>query len=160
NLVDGQRREEKPGSPERLAVLRKHRAPVAGHSLDELFQRLGLWAISHFAGREPRGAGGRLLLSRRHLIDKDNSMAETVARTLPWQEIARDVLVMAAACEEPREIGFRAGQFLSVRCGPADAANPERRSYSILSRPERRTGFELLVKLLPHGVGSELFAAL
>src|SRR5215831_8842338 len=87
-------------------------------------------------------------------------MAEKVARTLAVREIARDVLVVDAACEDPPELGFRAGQFLSVRCGAAETANPERRSYSILSLPERRTGFELLVKLLPGGVGSAAFAAL
>src|SRR5262249_29974840 len=35
-----------------------------------------------------------------------------------------------------------------------------RRSYSIASSPERHDGFELLVKLIPGGVGSELFRTL
>jgi len=87
-------------------------------------------------------------------------MAEKVARTREIAEIAPDVLVLSASCEEPPALSWRAGQFLSIRCGAADAADPARRSYSIASSPLAKDRFELLVKLLPQGVGSELFAAL
>jgi NAD(P)H-flavin reductase len=87
-------------------------------------------------------------------------MAEKVARTHAIREIASNVLVIEAALEEPATLSWRAGQFLSVRCGAADAKNPERRSYSIASRPARNDTVELLVKLLPHGVGSALFETL
>lgn len=87
-------------------------------------------------------------------------MAEKVARTRAIHPIAPEVLVIEADCEDPASLSWRAGQFLSVRCGPADDKNPARRSYSIASTPLRNQGFELLVKLLPHGVGSALFESL
>src|SRR6266568_2203533 len=87
-------------------------------------------------------------------------MAEKVARTGAITTIAPDVLVADFACVEPPALSWRAGQFLSIRCGAATDAHPERRSYSIASSPERKDGFELLVKLLPAGVGSALFAGL
>jgi ferredoxin-NADP reductase len=87
-------------------------------------------------------------------------MAEKVARTRSIATIAPDVLELAFDCVEPPALSFRAGQFLSVRCGAATDAHPERRSYSIASTPERLDRFDLLVKLLPEGVGSALFAGL
>jgi ferredoxin-NADP reductase len=87
-------------------------------------------------------------------------MAEKVARTRAVTTIAPDVLLCDFSCVEPPALGWRAGQFLSVRCGDASEAHPERRSYSIASSPDRKDGFELLVKLLPDGVGSALFAGL
>ena len=87
-------------------------------------------------------------------------MAEKVARTRVIREIAPDVLVVEADCQDPPTLGWRAGQFLSVRCGAADDKNPARRSYSIASTPLKEEGFDFLVKLLPHGVGSALFASL
>jgi len=87
-------------------------------------------------------------------------MAEKVARTRAITEVAPDVLVVEAECQDPPQLSWRAGQFLSVRCGPARDKDPARRSYSIASSPLENGRFELLVKLLPHGVGSERFAAL
>src|SRR5215470_16623475 len=87
-------------------------------------------------------------------------MPEKVARTRAITEVAPDVLVVEAECQDPPQLSWRAGQFLSVRCGPARDKDPARRSYSIASSPLENGRFELLVKLLPHGVGSELFAAL
>jgi ferredoxin-NADP reductase len=87
-------------------------------------------------------------------------MPEKVARTRASTTIAPDVLVCDFACVEPPALSWRAGQFLSLRCGPATDANPARRSYSIASSPSRGDGFELLVKLLPEGVGSALFEGL
>ncbi len=87
-------------------------------------------------------------------------MAEKVARTRALTAVAPGVLVVDFACVEPPELTWRAGQFLSIRCGAAAEPNPARRSYSIASSPERRDGFELLVKLLPGGLGSALFAGL
>jgi ferredoxin-NADP reductase len=85
-------------------------------------------------------------------------MAEKVASTRSVTEIAPDVLVVDAVCVEPPSLRWRAGQFLSLRCGDRRTGDPDaRRSYSIASSPERKDGFELLVKLLPDGVGSEFF---
>jgi CDP-4-dehydro-6-deoxyglucose reductase len=87
-------------------------------------------------------------------------MAEKLARTRAVTTVAPDVLVCDFECVEPAALSWRAGQFLSVRCGAATDENPARRSYSIASSPTRNDGFELLVKLLPDGVGSALFERL
>lgn len=87
-------------------------------------------------------------------------MAEKVARTVAIAEVAPEVLVVDAVWAEPAAVRFRAGQFLSIRCGGAGDTNPARRSYSIASSPEWTAGFQLLVKLLPGGVGSALFREL
>jgi len=87
-------------------------------------------------------------------------MAEKVARIRAVREIAPEVLVVEAACEDPPNLSFRAGQFLSVRCGAAGDKDPARRSYSIASSPLVKDRFDLLVKLLPHGVGSAVFEGL
>jgi CDP-4-dehydro-6-deoxyglucose reductase len=87
-------------------------------------------------------------------------MAEKVARMSAVQTVAPEVLVCDFECVEPPTLAWRAGQFFSLRCGAATDAHPARRSYSIASSPSRNDGFELLVKLLPDGVGSALFERL
>jgi ferredoxin-NADP reductase len=54
---------------------------------------------------------------------------------------------------EPFQMQFAAGQYVSVKV----AADGTRRSYSICSRPDIDHGFELLVELIPNGVGSQFF---
>jgi CDP-4-dehydro-6-deoxyglucose reductase len=66
-------------------------------------------------------------------------------------EVAPEVLLIEAVMTEPTELAFRAGQFISVR---VDAGGRVHRPYSIASTPDDRSGFELLVKLLPGGVAS------
>lgn len=88
-------------------------------------------------------------------------MAEKVARTHKITEIAPDVLVVDAAFVDPPTLSWRPGQFVSLRCGDARTGDPDaRRSYSIASSPTRHDGFELLVKLIPGGAGSEFFRTL
>src|SRR5687768_16696046 len=88
-------------------------------------------------------------------------MAEKLASTRSVTEVAPDVLVVEAACVEPPALRWRAGQFLSLRCGDRRTGDPDaRRSYSIASPPGRGESFELLVKLLADGVGSEFFREL
>jgi ferredoxin-NADP reductase len=83
-------------------------------------------------------------------------MAERHARVERISSLHPDVLVVDARLSDPAELSWRAGQFVSLRC--VGAADPNvRRSYSIASSPLRNTGFELLVKLIPDGVGSDLF---
>jgi ferredoxin-NADP reductase len=87
-------------------------------------------------------------------------MAEKVARVRSVVEVAPDVLVVDTDFVDPPELKWRAGQFVSIRCGDP-AHNPDaRRSYSIASGPGRKDGMELLVKLLPGGVGSDVFRGL
>jgi ferredoxin-NADP reductase len=88
-------------------------------------------------------------------------MAEKVARTHKITEVAPDVLVVDAHFVDPPTLTWRPGQFVSLRCGDPRTGDPDaRRSYSIASSPARSDGFELLVKLLPGGVGSEFFRTL
>jgi CDP-4-dehydro-6-deoxyglucose reductase len=84
-------------------------------------------------------------------------MAEKVARTLVVEEIAPDVLQIDAGLLQPPVLSWRAGQFISIRCGDPGGDPDARRSYSISSSPARHDGLELLVKLLPGGAGSEFF---
>ncbi len=77
-----------------------------------------------------------------------------LARVASKQEIAPDVLLVEAQMVDPPLIAFEAGQFVNV---PVDAQQAERRAYSISSMPSRVDGFELLVKLVPDGRGSEFF---
>ena len=86
-------------------------------------------------------------------------MAEKVARTAAIQEVAPDVLVVDALPIVPPELRWRPGQFLSLRTGDRRTGDANaRRSYSIASLPNGAV--ELLVKLIPDGVGSEFFRAL
>jgi ferredoxin-NADP reductase len=88
-------------------------------------------------------------------------MAEKVARTQKITGIAPGVLVVDAAFVEPATLSWRPGQFVSLRCGDPRTGDPDaRRSYSIASSPARHDGFELLVKLIPGGAGSEFFRTL
>jgi CDP-4-dehydro-6-deoxyglucose reductase, E3 len=84
-------------------------------------------------------------------------MAEKVARTVAVAEIAPDVLEIDAGFVDPAALTWRAGQFISIRCGEPGGDRDARRSYSIASSPTRHDGLELLVKLLPGGAGSEFF---
>ncbi len=83
-------------------------------------------------------------------------MAEKVARVESTTEIAPSVLELQLRCVEPAALAYKPGQFVSVR---TDASGSVRRSYSIASHPRRDQGgsLELLVKLVPGGVGSTFF---
>jgi ferredoxin-NADP reductase len=70
-------------------------------------------------------------------------------------------MVVDAALVDPPTLAWRPGQFVSLRCGDPRTGDPDaRRSYSIASSPARHDGFELLVKLIPDGAGSEFFRTL
>ena len=86
-------------------------------------------------------------------------MAEKVARVESSTEIAPSVLELELRCVDPEALAYKPGQFVSVR---TDASGSQRRSYSIASHPARDGGayFELLVKLVPGGVGSAFFERL
>lgn len=84
-------------------------------------------------------------------------MAEKRARVNRIDTVAPDIVRIDLAAVEPARLGFRAGQFVSLRL---DAHGDLRRSYSIASSPARADGFELVVKLVPGGAGSARLAAL
>ncbi len=52
---------------------------------------------------------------------------------------------------DPPRIEFEAGQYVSLLVGKEGI----RRSYSIVSTPDKTHGFELLVEILPQGLGSK-----
>jgi ferredoxin-NADP reductase len=86
-------------------------------------------------------------------------MAEKIAHVEATKTIAPDVLELAFRGVDPVALAYKPGQFISVRTDPSGNV---RRSYSIASHPahERGERFELLVKLVPGGVGSAFFAQL
>jgi ferredoxin-NADP reductase len=84
-------------------------------------------------------------------------MSEKVAVVRSLVEVAPAVRVYQLAYRDPPTMSFRPGQFISIRC---DARGDSRRSYSISSLPSRTDGLELLVQLVPGGVGSAYFEKL
>ncbi|MBI4509703.1 MAG: hypothetical protein HY698_08690 [Deltaproteobacteria bacterium] len=84
-------------------------------------------------------------------------MPEKVGRARTKEEIAPDVLLVDVDMVEPKAMSFRAGQFLSLRLR---SDGESRRSYSIASSPARSDGFQLVVKLVQGGGGSEFFRTL
>ncbi len=82
---------------------------------------------------------------------------EKVAKVEAIRELAPQVLEVQAACVAPARLDYRPGQFLSLRCGPDGST---RRSYSLSSHPSRKGSFELLVKMIPGGVGSRYFGGM
>jgi ferredoxin-NADP reductase len=86
-------------------------------------------------------------------------MAEKVAHVESVATIAPSVLELHLRCVDPVALAYKPGQFVSVR---VDATGNVRRSYSVASHPRLEAGarFDLLVKLVPDGVGSRFFAGL
>src|SRR5579883_2255455 len=79
------------------------------------------------------------------------------ARASAKHEVAPSMLLVRFDMLAPAELTFRAGQFISVLL---DAEGREKRAYSIASSPRHRRTFELLVKLVPGGAASAMFAGL
>lgn len=57
---------------------------------------------------------------------------------------------------EPTRLVFEAGQYMSLQVGSGGM----RRSYSIVSTPDKTHGFELLIEILPEGLGSKYLSGL
>lgn len=57
---------------------------------------------------------------------------------------------------EPNEMPFVAGQYVSIKVSDSG----ERRSYSIVSSPDIKHGFELAIDISPGGIGSKYFQTL
>jgi NAD(P)H-flavin reductase len=80
---------------------------------------------------------------------------ECRARVVSVRELAPDVLEAALGMEEPRELSFEAGQWVSVPFGPKTV-----RAYSIASAPISRETITLVADVAPAGLGSTWFRAL
>jgi ferredoxin-NADP reductase len=70
--------------------------------------------------------------------------------------LARGVFEYRLEAEEP--LGFRPGQFISLKVGADGDGNPILRSYSLASSPGVRE-LALIVKIVPGGTASSWFAA-
>ncbi len=82
---------------------------------------------------------------------------EKTGRVVGVKQLADGVRLVAVRALAPDALDFRAGQFISVRCGEGGDV---RRSYTIVSSPAARAEFELLVKDVDGGVGTGFFAGL
>jgi len=71
------------------------------------------------------------------------------------QQLAPDVWLFRFDLSQGQQLNFAAGQYLILMIG-----EEQRRLYSISSPVDQKDSFELLVKLLPQGVGSDYLRAL
>jgi ferredoxin-NADP reductase len=74
-------------------------------------------------------------------------MRERLGRIRAIQEIADGVLAIDVVAVEPATLRFLPGQFVSMSVGERG-----RRSFSVASAPDRKDGFDLIVK--PGGTGA------
>jgi ferredoxin-NADP reductase len=80
---------------------------------------------------------------------------ECRARVVGGRSLAPEVLEVDLRMEEPPELPFEAGQWVSVPFGPKSV-----RAYSIASTPRTRSRLTLCADVAPGGVGSRWFRAL
>jgi ferredoxin-NADP reductase len=77
------------------------------------------------------------------------------ARVASVRELAQDVVEAVLRMEDPPELSFEAGQWISVPFGPKAV-----RAYSIASAPSSRQTIALAADVAPGGLGSRWFRAL
>jgi len=82
------------------------------------------------------------------------------ARLVEVRKLTYDTNEYTFALVEPKEIKFRAGQFVSVRCGSDAQGTLQMRSYSIASPSSSHDRFSVVVKIIPGGFGSAFFTGL
>lgn len=70
------------------------------------------------------------------------------------QSLTHDICLFCFQLQKPSELHFVAGQYMILMI-PQSSANPLRRLYSIASSEKQIDNFELLIKLVDGGVGSE-----
>lgn len=82
------------------------------------------------------------------------------ARVAAVRDLTHDVRQIDLALVEPREITFRAGQFISFEIDRPGFPLPATRAYSIASPPEDPSTIQLVLNLVPGGPGSSYLFAL
>jgi len=91
-------------------------------------------------------------------------MAAGKARLVAWRALTPDTNEYTFEPVDPKgapaEIRFRAGQFVSIRCGMGDDGLVQMRSYSLASSSATHDRFGLVVKLMPGGLAGKFFGAL
>ena len=70
------------------------------------------------------------------------------------RHLTHDVREIDCRLLDPKEILFKAGQFISFEVMPAGAMRPVVRPYSIASPPQRNQVITILLNRVPGGVGS------
>lgn len=80
---------------------------------------------------------------------------ECRARVASVRELTDDVLEATLQMEEPPELSFEAGQWVSIPFGPKTV-----RAYSIASTPRSRQAITLAADVAPAGLGSRWFRSL
>ncbi len=74
---------------------------------------------------------------------------------LEKKQLTSDIFSFRFQCEEPNEINFSSGQYLILHVPQADGTF-KRKLYSISSSSQwSKNAFDLLAKILPHGIGSD-----
>ena len=82
------------------------------------------------------------------------------ARLVAMRPLTYDTNEYTFEMVEPSEIQFRAGQFVSIRCGEEADGTVQMRSYSIASSSSVQDRLVLVVKLVPGGLASRFFTVL
>jgi Na+-transporting NADH:ubiquinone oxidoreductase subunit F len=75
------------------------------------------------------------------------------------KELAPEVFLYRFELVEPTTVEFKAGQYLMLLC-PQKDSYPLRRMYSIASPASQKNSFDLIVEIIPNGVGSNYFLAM
>ncbi len=82
------------------------------------------------------------------------------ARVVGVRPVAAGVFEYRLQLLEPPRLSFRAGQYLSLDCGLDTTGLPQRRAYSIASRPSDEGHVVICVKLIEGGLASQLLGRL
>lgn len=88
------------------------------------------------------------------MTPQSSNFKEIKARLLKKKEVADGVWFFRFKMVEPRELDFSAGQYLLLEIGE------QRRAYSIASPDYQKNFFELIVRILPQGLGSNYLKGL
>ena len=87
-------------------------------------------------------------------------MLQTFKTRLTHKEkVGKDVYLFRFLCEEPDAIQFEAGQYLILQVPQPDGTE-KKKHYSIASASTETKTFDLVIKILPQGVGSEYLGGL
>jgi NAD(P)H-flavin reductase len=70
------------------------------------------------------------------------------------RDLTHDVREIECRLVDPKEIVFKAGQFISFEIMPAGAARPVVRPYSIASPPQHNQVITIVLNRVPGGIGS------
>ena len=75
------------------------------------------------------------------------------------ERLSDSVYIFRFLCQEPDTLVFEAGQYMILKIPQPDGM-VKTRLYSILNTPDQRKSFDLLIKIIPGGLGSEYLKTL